>query len=102
MDNSAFRFNPKTWDAEEETNIVNDWNKSIISIEKLLDTIKSMPSIQTSIFYEMQIKKNNIKKEIEELSQNIDTIQKIQDKLDEYEEVMMMVIDPLDLAHGKV
>ncbi|CAG8731450.1 3861_t:CDS:2, partial [Racocetra persica] len=90
MNNSAFCSDPKTWEKNPRilTSIKGEWEASSESIEKLLDTIKTMLSIKTDAFDEMRIKKNNIKIEIEKLSQNIDNIRQIQDKLDDYYKII--------------
>ncbi|CAG8538495.1 9610_t:CDS:2 [Gigaspora margarita] len=93
MDNSAFHSDPKTWEEDTLIYIKADWKISKKSIESLLDTIKKMPPKQTTSFNEMQTKKNIIKMEIEKLSQSIDTIRLIQDKLDEHHEVMKNASD---------
>ncbi|CAG8657985.1 5283_t:CDS:2 [Cetraspora pellucida] len=84
MDNSAFCSDPQTLeDPEALSDTERDWKKSNNSIEKLLNTIKTMPSIPTTNFKEIQVIKNSMKIEIDKLSRNIDIIQKVQNKLDE-------------------
>ncbi|RIB17852.1 P-loop containing nucleoside triphosphate hydrolase protein [Gigaspora rosea] len=85
MDNRAFCTNPQIWeeDLEEREMIQLKWNISNRTMEKILESIKCMTATSINSFSYMKTLRDNIKKEICKITQNMAMIQKIKDKSQE-------------------
>ncbi|CAG8500772.1 17103_t:CDS:2 [Dentiscutata erythropus] len=78
MDNQAFCTDPQKWeDLEEREMIQLKWDISNRTIEKILNSIKSMTTTSINSFSYMKTLRDNIKKEILKITQNMDMIKKI-------------------------
>ncbi|CAG8432702.1 5684_t:CDS:10 [Diversispora eburnea] len=84
MDNQAFCTDPQIWknDFEERVTVQHHWDKSIRTIDNLLEAITEMSATSTQAFAKMKEYRDKIKSEILKVTQDIANIQKVQDSLD--------------------
>ncbi|CAG8671244.1 10121_t:CDS:2, partial [Racocetra fulgida] len=69
-------------DNEARSEITQHWNKSITTINKLLETVTELAVVSTKAFELMRDLRNRIKSEIAKVTQDIANIQQVQDRLE--------------------